>query len=154
MTKDIDRFWALDPVVQAQATALKTLILIRGLPGSGKSTLARKLTMSGQGEHVEADMYFTNDGENGYKFDPAKLRDAHEWCQQTADLLMQRGCNTVIVSNTFTLFKEMEPYYRLAREHDYQVQEIICSANFGSVHNVPEATIEKMARRFQYRNTR
>lgn len=96
-------------------------------------------------------MYF-EDGAGNYKFDPRKLASAHDWCIRTAQVGMATNHQTVIVSNTFTLFKEMEPYYQLALAYDYQVQEIICSADFGSVHNVPEATVEKMARRFQYRN--
>ena len=128
----------------------RTLILIRGLPGSGKSTLAKRLCRMGGGFHVEADMYFTDGIDENYTFDPARLPDAHEWCRKVTETGMQLGEQTVIVSNTFTLYKEMEPYRNLAIQYDYQIQEIICSADFGSVHGVPAATMEKMAKRFQY----
>jgi len=39
----------------------KELFLLRGIPGSGKSTIAESINPNGY--NVEADMYFTVDGE-------------------------------------------------------------------------------------------
>jgi ABC-type bacteriocin/lantibiotic exporter with double-glycine peptidase domain len=55
---------------------MKELFLIRGICGSGKSTLAESLG----GTHLEADMYFMEDG--GYQFDVTRLKDAHQWCRE------------------------------------------------------------------------
>ena len=62
------------------------LILLRGLPGAGKSTLAKMMSDS----HYEADMYFTND-EGEYHFDPLKLKQAHQWCQDQVHHAMLRN---------------------------------------------------------------
>ncbi len=89
------------------------LILIRGLPGSGKSTFAREYFSNEAAFrkmpiqkyiHLEADMYYT-DHEGNYNFTRENLRNAHHWCQETA--------------------------------------------NYGSIHNVPEEVLKKMADRFE-----
>lgn len=75
---------------------MANLVVIRGLPGSGKSTFAKTLGYY----HFEADQYFT-DLNDEYHFDPAKLKEAHEWCQNSVFEALNRGQDTV-VSNTFT----------------------------------------------------
>ena len=133
----------------------KTLILLRGLPGSGKSTTAKLLGAGGAGyAHFEADMYFMEDGE--YKFDPAKIKDAHNWCQNSVEQAMllnyTAGHNdTIIVSNTFTQEWEMEPYYKLAESWGYRVYSIIVENRHGgvNVHGVPEDKLQAMKDRFE-----
>jgi hypothetical protein len=68
---------------------------------------------------LRADTYFMVDGE--YKFDPTKLRTAHEWCQAQVELAMIQNHVTygldssdIVVSNTFTQEWEMKHYYALA----------------------------------------
>ena len=46
----------------------------------GKSTLAKRVC----NQHIEADMFFMKDGE--YKFDPTKLKQAHEWCREKTEV--------------------------------------------------------------------
>ena len=125
------------------------LILIRGLPGSGKSTLAQMIrTAFGRGsrdeyaDHYEANMYFIGEDQQ-YKFDPSKIKRAHEWCQEVTRQSLFSGYD-VIVSNTFVKQWEIQPYLDMAKEFGAQVQLIECKGNFGSIHGVPEATIEKM----------
>ena len=123
---------------------IKELILLRGLPGSGKSTLAKMIC----NQHVEADMYFMQDGE--YKFDVSKLKQAHAWCQNKTEEWMRQGYN-VAVSNTFTQEWEMDTYYELAKKHGYQVHSIIVENRHGGVneHGVPEDKLQAMKDRFQ-----
>ena len=123
---------------------MKILIILRGLPGSGKSTFAKSIG----GRYAEADQYFMEDGE--YKFDASKLKDAHLWCQSIVDSYMRNDFEKVVVSNTFTTEKELEPYLELARKYDYQVVSLIVENRHGnkSVHNVPDTTIERMKQRF------
>lgn len=126
-----------------------SLTLIRGLPGSGKSTLAAKLRAAG-GEtvcHFEADQYFMRDGV--YKFDATKLGKAHGYCQYETREALRRG-QPVIVSNTFTLRSELEPYFEMANDFGIIPQVILCQGSFGSIHNVPPESLTRMKKRFQF----
>jgi predicted kinase len=122
----------------------KELILLRGLPGSGKSTFAKRIC----NQHVEADMFFMEDGE--YKFDPTKLKQAHEWCRNKAQEWMKQGYN-VVVSNTFTQEWEMDPYYWLAEQYGYRVHSLVVENRHMGVtqHGVPADKLEQMKNRFE-----
>jgi predicted kinase len=125
---------------------MKSLFLLRGLPGAGKSTLAKSIG----GSHVEADMYFLNE-QGEYNFDPAKLKDAHNWCRETAEAAMKRGADKLIVSNTFTMEWEMDAYYELAEKYNFTVFSLIVENRHGgkNVHNCPEEKVEMMKKRFE-----
>ena len=123
------------------------LILIRGLPGSGKSTLAQSLIQGKEDwTHYEADMFFVDNGT--YTFNPALLYRAHLWCQVNVDSSLQHY-NNVVVSNTFTTLKELEPYFIIAKQHQIIPQVIHCQTTFNSIHDVPQETIDKMKARWQ-----
>lgn len=129
---------------------MNNLILLRGLPGAGKSTVAELIGAKGAGyAHFEADMYFMEDGV--YKFDPAKLRMAHNWCQIQTEKAMADDTAIVIVSNTFTQEWEMERYYELGKIYNYRVTSLVVENRHGgvNVHNVPEDKLEAMKNRFQ-----
>ena len=117
------------------------LILVRGIPGSGKSTYARSL---GLADHYEADMWFEERG----GFEPTRLKEAHAWCQRKAREVMDEG-RTVVVSNTFVRRWEMKAYIDHADALGIPVEEIVMTGDYGSIHNVPEATIQKMRQNFE-----
>jgi len=119
------------------------LYIIRGLPGSGKTTLAQRMS-AGSIAHYEADMFFELDG---YQFDASKLKQAHEWCYRQTEKQVIEG-NDVIVANTFTRLREIQPYVEMAEGYGEFVTIITCTGNFRSVHDVPETTIDKMKARF------
>lgn len=130
---------------------MKNLYLLRGLPGSGKSTLAEQLG----GSHFETDKYFI--GENGeYNFDGSKLKEAHQWCQDSVANAMvlnhTTGENeTIVVSNTFTQEWEMKPYMDMAKNWGYRVFTIIVENRHGGVnqHGVPDEKLQQMNDRFE-----
>ena len=129
----------------------KNIIYIcRGISGAGKSTFAKTLG----GVHFEADMFFINN-EGEYKFDGSKIKDAHNWCQNSVEEVMKGWgnvlpVNKVVVSNTFTQEWEMEPYFELARKYGYKTFSIIIENRHGGVnqHGVPEEKLEQMRNRF------
>lgn len=130
---------------------MKELFLLRGLPGAGKSTLAKSL------ESVfcyETDKYFENeDGE--YNFDPTKLKQAHQWCQDRVEKAMNAPNGfpplRIVVSNTFTQAWEMQPYYDLAEKYGYRVYSLVVENRHGGVnkHGVPEEKLQQMKQRFE-----
>ncbi len=124
----------------------RNLYLLRGLPGSGKSTFSKTLG----GAHFEADMFFLDEN-NEYRFDPAKLKDAHNWCRHRVMEAMKEGNPTVVVSNTFTQKWEMEPYFILAEELGYRVFSVVVENRHGgkNIHGAPEETLERMRNRFE-----
>lgn len=121
---------------------MQKLTLIRGLPGSGKSTLAKTLGIP----HYEADMFFMKEGK--YCFDASKLHQAHQWCLSSTKTALAAG-SSVVVSNTFTTKKEMNPYIVLATEFGVELEILECTANFGSIHDVPEEALQRMRARWE-----
>ena len=139
---------------------MKTLFLIRGLPGAGKSTLAEHLFWLfscykedegrfGQVCLVAADDFMV-DGDGYYKWQPELLPECHRECYATAESAIAEGVEDVIVHNTFTTEKEMQPYMDAAHECGYRVVRLIVENTHGntSVHNVPDKTLEAMRNRF------
>jgi predicted kinase len=125
---------------------MKTLILLRGLPGSGKTTLANALA----GINIEADMFFISRETGEYKFDAAKLKYAHNWCQDVVEHWMTSEEQRIIVSNTFTQEWEMDFYYTLAKTYGYRVHSVIVENRHGGVneHGVPDDKLKQMKDRF------
>jgi predicted kinase len=128
----------------------KRLILVRGISGSGKSTFCMSVWHSETSAWFEADHYFYNeDGE--YNFDASKLNEAHTACQDGVRKAMTQEQEIIYVSNTFTTEEELEPYFEMAKEYDYNVTSLIIENrnNTKSVHDVPEATLQKQEQRLR-----
>lgn len=124
------------------------LTLVRGLPGSGKSTIATFLSLIPGGYHVETDMFFT-DYNGKYDWNRENLTAAHKWCIEQARSALKNDLD-VFVSNTFTTFHELRPYFELAKEFEILPTVILCQNDWGSSHNVPVGTILNMRKRFVY----
>ena len=121
----------------------KVLYIIRGIPGSGKSTLAQTLTEN----YSEADQFMYENGE--YKWHPSKLKYAHQQCFEKIENWMKDGISPIAVSNTFIKLKDFKPYVNLAQQYEYNVEIKECDGNYGSIHDVPSDTMEKMKKKFQ-----
>jgi hypothetical protein len=107
------------------------------------------------GSHFETDKYFI--GENGeYNFDGSKLKEAHQWCQDSVVNAMVLNHTTgehetIVISNTFTQEWEMKPYMDIAKEWGYRVFTIIVENRHGGVnqHGVPDEKLQQMKDRFE-----
>lgn len=121
------------------------LILVRGLPGSGKSTYAKNYF----GGHIrlEADMYFIQP-DGSYDWAADRLSKAHNWCFETTKIMLNNGYD-VVVSNTFTTLKELNPYIEVASSNDIPFAVFRMTNEYTSIHNVPQIVIEKMRIRFE-----
>ena len=89
---------------------------MRGIPGSGKSTTAKTLAPK---ENI-----FSTDDYWGpkYNFDISKIGQAHNWNQQRACEAMQKGITPIVVDNTNTTWKEIDPYALAAVRLGYEVE--------------------------------
>ena len=121
------------------------LVLVRGLPGSDKSTYAKSYFVGHI--HLEADMYFIQ-SDGSYDWTADRLGKAHNWCFETAKIMLNNGYD-VVVSNTFTTLKELNPYIELANQNDIQYAVFRMTSEYNSIHNVPQIVIEKMRIRFE-----
>ena len=149
--------WSAAPLESASpplaAAALRELIpdtvrlvLIRGLPGSGKSTLARSLAAGLGYVHLEADQYFARDG--GYSFDPARLADAHAWCQRTAFEHLA-GEAKVAIANTFVTLWELSCCIGLAQTLALPYRIFEARGSWANVHAVPAEVVAQMRARWE-----
>lgn len=121
------------------------LILVRGLPGSGKSTFAKSRMRDGD-VHLEADMWFYQDG--CYSFDKSKLSEAHNWCLSQAKIALEKG-QRVWVSNTFTTYRELQPYLELVEDLGLKSYVYVARGSFSNIHKVPEDVITQMKNRWE-----
>jgi len=85
-----------------------------------------------------------------YQWTYEKTGNAHAWCQTKCRRFMKAGVERIVVSNTSTREKELQPYYDMAEEHDYRVYSVIVENrhNGKNIHGVPDETLEKMRNRF------
>lgn len=135
---------------------MPALTLIRGLPGSGKSTYAKRMANESYAScgyrlaapmiHLEADMYFTHNGE--YKYVSENIPIAHNMCRIAVQGLLALN-RSVIVSNTFTRIHEMEPYVNAANMNGCDITIVEMKGSYGSIHNVPEEAIQRMRNRWE-----
>lgn len=131
----------------------KTLYILRGVSGSGKTTLAKTLetSLGYSSTAISADDYWYERGDGKYDFDPTLLGEAHKYCRKRVRLCMLYSMNNIILHNTTTTEREIEPYLELAEEYDYKVVSLIVENRHGngSVHNVPKGVVEGQEKRLR-----
>ena len=121
-------------------------IILRGLPGSGKSTFAAQLARDHGHLHLEADQHFMVDG--AYRFDPARLADAHAIVARDALAAMQSG-RRVVVANTHVKLWEMAAIIGAARLAGRTICFVECRGVWLSVHRLDEPVIASMRSRWE-----
>ena len=129
----------------AELTTFECIVL-RGLPGSGKSTLARRLAVEHGYLHLEADQHFMVNGT--YRFDPARLADAHAVVARDALMALQAG-RRVVVANTHVRLWEMTAVVGAARLTGRTICFVECQGAWANVHGLTEAVISAMRQRWE-----
>lgn len=121
----------------------RVVIILRGCSGASKSTFADYLRYTSVDSPVicTADDYFMVNGE--YKFDATKLGEAHSQCRFKFEQALLDEKELVIVANTSTTTKEIQPYLDLAAAKGYTVFSVVMENRHGGKdsHNVPEQTL-------------
>lgn len=126
------------------------LIILRGIPGCGKTSFAGFLVNNiYEAEIYAADDYWEKEG--GYEFDLSKLHLAHKECQKNVKGAMEDEVPVIIIHNTSTQNKELEPYLCLAKTYGYEVSVLVVENrhNGKDMHNVPEETLQRMTERLR-----
>jgi predicted kinase len=129
----------------------RRVLVLRGVPGAGKSTVARAIAAHVRvgGERavaVSADRFFTG-ADGTYRFDPARLPEAHATCLRSfVDLLTTHPGGVVIVDNTATTLAEAAPYMALAAAYGWGAAIVDVSADpfraaERNVHDVPAEAV-------------
>lgn len=121
------------------------VIIMRGAPGSGKSYWIAN--NAPEAAVCSADNYFKINGE--YRFDPARLPNAHDQCLKHFLKIAYAGRIEIVVDNTNTKVFEIAPYYRTAEVYGYDVEIVWMIAppekcKERNTHNVPPHVIDSM----------
>lgn len=127
---------------------MRTVEILVGPSGSGKSTWAANQTAA---TVVSADHFFEMRG--GYRFDPAKLGEAHAQCMLRFVEAMVRGVGRsdemVIVDNTNTTPIEVAPYYAVAKAFRCRVVIRRFNGDHENRHGVPPNAVEAQRARIR-----
>ena len=131
----------------------KICTILRGVSGCGKTTFAEYISalVANPNETIilSADDYFMVDGE--YRFDGAKLKNAHKWCRESFEESVEESVENIILCNTNTQAWEFESYKEFAEEAGYKVFCIIVENRHGgkNTHGVPDEALKRMKDRFE-----
>lgn len=126
-----------------------TLYILRGVSGCGKTTLAKALCELPNTVAVAADDYHYDEYGN-YNFRFENLKAAHQWSQKAVAGYMGWG-RDIVVHNTNTTDKEIQPYLELAEKRGYRVVSLVVENRHGNsdVHDVPEEVKDKQEQRIK-----
>ena len=121
-------------------------VVLRGLPGSGKSTLATSMVARHGFLHLEADQHFIVNGV--YRFDPARLADAHALVARDTLAALQAG-GRVVVANTHVRLWEMAAVVGATRLAGAAICFVECRGAWPNAHGLGESRIESMRQRWE-----
>jgi hypothetical protein len=132
------------------------ITLMRGIPGSGKTTLVRNRFTNDL--VVSADFAFYGEPqcqyakymiEGNYRFDPARLQEAHGQCLRSFIGALAGADAGMVVDNGNTTIEELLPFIRIAEAYTIPVQIVTCQCDVETavarnIHHVPRHTIERL----------
>ena len=121
-------------------------VVLRGLPGSGKSTLALQMAASRGFLHLEADQHFVKNGV--YRFDPARVADAHAVVARDTLTALQAG-RQVVVANTHVRLWEMAALVGAVRLAGRSMCFVECQGAWPNVHGLADPVIASMRLRWE-----
>ena len=121
-------------------------VVLRGLPGSGKSTLAALMAARYGFLHLEADQHFVTNGV--YRFDPARVADAHAVVARDTLAALQSG-RRVVVANTHVRLWEMAAVVGAVRLAARTLCFVECQGAWPNVHGLADTVIMSMRQRWE-----
>lgn len=135
--------------------AIKSCIILRGLPGSGKSTIAKLMANAGRGHVIVSADSFMVDENNNYLFRAERLALCHGKCFGQFENAIGRD-RDVLIDNTNTSIREWGKYYKIAQNNGYHVTVLTVETDLTdeelakrNVHGVPAETIRIMRGRMK-----
>lgn len=138
--RDVDRAVNVERFTQFDC------VVLRGLPGSGKSTLAALMAEQHGFLHLEADQHFVKNGL--YRFDPARVADAHAVVARDALAALQAG-RRVVVANTHVRLWEMAAVVGAARLAGRTMCFVECEGAWPNIHGLADTVITSMRSRWE-----
>lgn len=151
-----------DPSTISWIKRNRIIFVMRGLPGSGKSTLVKAISQNFHDQNpviCSADHYFI-DKDGIYKFNPGRLKDAHEASQSSMSNACSDGKKLVIVDNTNVQHWEMKSYFLNANKAPFTYRFIVVEPKTPwkvnpeeleskNTHDVDVETLRKKVRQFE-----
>ena len=125
----------------------RKVIVMRGASGSGKSTYVKKHFPGA--EICSADQFFIDSKTGEYEFNPKMLGAAHGECKRNFKNSLRSKVPLVVVDNTNTMLKELQPYIMAAQAANYEIEVIrlevpLDVAAQRNVHGVPYDAVKRM----------
>jgi predicted kinase len=137
------------------------MYIMRGVPGSGKSYLAQQTANMFDPSHVvvlSTDSIWETQPARHYLWIAEFIGAAHRITQAKARESCAREIPYVIIDNTNTTLKEMQPYIDIAKDFEYDVVFLEPQTEWAknadecfrrNQHSVPREVIQKMLDRFE-----
>ena len=113
------------------------LILYRGWPGAGKSYAAHHMFPGVL--LVENDMFHMRDGQ--YQWSKENMPSAISWCIDMVKTALKNKFD-VVVANTFTKWRFVEAYRKIAEEFGAEFHVYRCVGNFKNTHGLSDKIVK------------
>ena len=120
------------------------LILFRGWPGSSKSTTAKRMFPNTL--LLENDQYHMHNGV--YDWHKENMPAAIDWCMNMTRMALENGMD-VVVANTFTKWRYVHGYEKIALEYGADFEVYRCIGHFKNVHGLNDAMVKGFEKGFE-----